>query len=231
MVHETDGKGESLIPPQALPAGAEEFRERVRGLLDGSPKDEAMVEEAFAGLDGVFDRIAAGLYNLASMLVGEGEASARLVETAVATADVSACSNAAEARRSSRLALSRAAVETLEREQPGCLAAPTDAAPAGGCIEDDELEAAGVSRAELETMMAGPDRARVRAWLESLPTELRVVFVLRAVAGFKSEETAALLAGHGGPAAAGWTAEAVRETFRQGLCGLASQLLQATTQR
>jgi hypothetical protein len=68
----------------------------------------------------------------------------------------------------------------------------------------------------------------VRAWLASLPTALRTVFVLRAVAGFSSEETAALLAEHGGPLAAGWTAEAVRESFRRGLCSLASQLLAST---
>ena len=41
----------------------------------------------------MFDMIAAGLYSLASMLVGEGEDSVRLVETAVATAEVSVCQN------------------------------------------------------------------------------------------------------------------------------------------
>ena len=38
-----------------------------------------------------------------------------------------------------------------------------------------------------------------------LPTEFRVIFVLRAVAGFTSPEVAELLAAHGGPAASGWT--------------------------
>ena len=38
----------------------------------------------------------------------------------------------------------------------------------------------------------------------------------------------ALLAAHGGPRAAGWTPEAVRELFRQALCSLASQLIHAT---
>ena len=37
-----------------------------------------------AGRNEVFDRIAAGLYSLASMLVGEGEDGVRLVEMAVA---------------------------------------------------------------------------------------------------------------------------------------------------
>ena len=39
---------------------------------------------------------------------------------------------------------------------------------------------------------------------------------------------AGVLAGHGGPLAAGWTSDAVRELFRQGLCSLASQLIHAT---
>jgi hypothetical protein len=95
------------------------------------------------------------------------------------------------------------------------------------CIEDDDLDAAGVSSDELERMIAGPDRDRVRRWLEGLPTVLRTIFVLRAVAGFTPSETADLLRAHGGPKAAGWSAESVRELFRQGLCSLASQVLQA----
>jgi hypothetical protein len=55
--------------------------------------------------------------------------------------------------------------------------------------------------------------------------------VLRAVAGFNAVETAALLRTHGGPEAAAWTPEAAREVFRQGLCSLASQLLQASAAR
>ena len=78
-------------------------------------------------------------------------------------------------------------------------------------------------------MIAGPDRDRVRNWLQSLPTAMRAIFVLRAVAGFTTTETAELLQAHGGPQAAGWGGDAVRELFRQGLCSLASQVLQAAT--
>jgi hypothetical protein len=67
----------------------------------------------------------------------------------------------------------------------------------------------------------------VRTWLASLPAAMRTIFVLRAVAGFTTAETIALLKAHGGPKAAGWSPDAVRELFRQGLCSLASQLLQA----
>ena len=80
-------------------------------------------------------------------------------------------------------------------------------------------------------MLAGPNRENVRKWLESLSTETRVIFVIRAVAGFSSDEAAALLAGHGGPEAAGWSGDRVLVIFRLGLCSLASQLIHASSAR
>ncbi len=81
---------DSLIPPQPIPAEAEEFSKTVSGLLDGRPKDEATVNRALEGMDDLLDTIAAGLYSMASMLVGEGEDSIGLVETAVARTEISA---------------------------------------------------------------------------------------------------------------------------------------------
>jgi hypothetical protein len=179
----------------------------------------------------MFDLIAVGLYNLASMLVGEGEDSVRLVETAVANAEVEACDSAEKAGKASRAALCSAALELIARRDPSSLTAPAGVPPPSTCIEDDELDAVGVSAAELERMLSGPDRGRVRKWLAELPAALRTVFALRAVAGFTAAETAALLTEHGGATAAGWTPESVREIFRQGLCSLASQLLHASTAR
>jgi hypothetical protein len=226
---ETDGNEHaSLIPPKPMPEGAEAFTRSVQGLLDGRAKDDVEVTQAFSGLDEMFDVIAAGLYSLASMLVGEGEESVRLVEHTVSTADVTRCGDHFEARRSSRLALAKAALETIARREPGSLVAPAGEAGPTTCIEDDDLDSAGVSAKELEQMIAGPDRDRVREWLANLPTSLRTVFVLRAVAGFTSSETAALLAAHGGPGAEGWTSNAVRDDFRQGLCSLASRLIHET---
>lgn len=218
----------SLIPPKPMPEGAEAFTRSVQGLLDGRAKDGVEVEQALTGLDEMLDIIAAGLYNLASMLVGEGEESVRLVEYTISTAEVSKCGDHFEARRSSRLALVKAALETIARREPGSLAAPTGETGPVTCIEDDDLDSAGVSAKELEQMIAGPDRDRVREWLANLPISVRAVFVLRAVAGFSSEETAALLATHGGLGAESWTSSSVRDVFRQGLCSLASQLIHET---
>jgi|SRR5579863_356076 len=228
MSKETPTPNSGLIPQQPLPECADEFVERVHGLLDGQPKDEVTVARALEGMDSMFDMIAAGLYSLASMLVGEGEDSIGLVETAVATAEVSSGSSAEEARRSSRLALAKAAIELLAQRDPEGLAAPGELEHAVTCIEDDDLDAAAEARESMERMIAGPHRDRVRAWLESLPAALRTIYVLRAVAGFSAADTAALLSHHAGPHAAGWTPEAVRELFRQGLCSLASQLIHAT---
>ena len=98
MPQETVIANESLIPSKPIPDGARDFTERVRGLLDGQPKDEATVAQALEGMDEMFDLIAAGLYNLASMLVGEGEDSIRLVETAVTNTEVSAGHDPREGR-------------------------------------------------------------------------------------------------------------------------------------
>ena len=191
----------SLTPPQSLPEGS---------------KEQA------------FEEFATGLYSFASMLVGEGEDSIGLVEKSLATAEISASSTPEQARRATHLALSTAAIELLAKRDPQGLAAPVDLEHAVTCIEDDDLDAAAEARESMERMIAGPDRDRVRMWLESLPTALRTIYVLRAVAGFSAPETAGLLAAHGGARASGWTPDAVRELFRQGLCSLASQLIHAT---
>ena len=75
-----------------MPPEAAEFTRKVHGMLDGHPKDEATVARELEGFESMFDVIATGLYSLASMLVGEGEDSILLVETAVANADVTSAS-------------------------------------------------------------------------------------------------------------------------------------------
>jgi DNA-directed RNA polymerase specialized sigma24 family protein len=187
------------------------------GLITEQPNSADMQE--------IFELVASGLYSLASMLVGEGEESARLVEETVATAQVSPCADPQNARRCSRRALATAALKLLAGRCPGCLDAPLGLTPATSCIEGDDLASSGISARELDSMISGRERERVREWLEGLPTWMRTVFALRAVAGFNAAETAALLKLHGGPHAAAWTPEQVSEVFRQGLCSLASQVL------
>ena len=226
MAHE-ENPATRMDMSQPMPPEAVEFARKVHGMLDGHPKNEATVAEAFEGYEGMFDVIAAGLYSLASMLVGEGEDSITLVETAVANTEVSTGTEPEGTRRNSRRALAEAAVDMLAQREPGSLAAPEGLEAAQTCIGDEDLDAAATAREELERMMSGPDRDRVRNWLESLPTSLRTIFVLRAVAGFPAPEVAELLVSHGGPLAHGWSPEAVRELFRQALCSLASQLIHA----
>jgi hypothetical protein len=228
MSHHSDSK-DALIPKEPLPAGAEEFSKKVHGLLDGKAKDEATVARALDGAGDMLDVIAAGLYNMASMLVGEGEDSIRLIETAVARTETPGCGDPQQGRMNSRRALCTAAIELIAERNPPSLAVPEWLQHATTCIDDDDLESAGISREDLEHMLTGSNRENVKNWIESLPTATRVVFVLRAVAGFTADETAKMLTEHGGKAAEGWSAEMVREIFRQGLCSLASQLIQATT--
>jgi DNA-directed RNA polymerase specialized sigma24 family protein len=224
--------GSSIVPEEPVhPEGAAIFGQ-IQGMLDGQAKDPAAVEAALAEWDGFLEKIAAELYHISSMLLGEGEDSIRLIERVLATVDLPACHDHVEARHNSRLALASQAVTLLAGRDAPSLAAPgaEDSGPVT-CIEDDDLEAAGVTPDELEQMISGPEGHRLRDWLEGLSVSLRVIFVLRAVAGLSSPEVAGLLAGLGGPAAEDWTPDAVRSTFRQALCSLASQLIHATATR
>lgn len=219
-------KAESLLDTATeMPEGAEKFRETMSGLLDGKQKEEAVVERAFAGQEDMFDLIAAKLYTIASMLVGEGEESIQLVEAAVRDSEVCNCESALEASNNSKRVLAREALERISARDAEALAAPECLVHAETCIGDDDLDAAIESGKELERILAGPDRDHVREWLAGLPVAMRTIYVMRAVAGISAPETAALLVAYGGPKAAGWTATDVREIFRQGLCSLASQLL------
>jgi len=231
MHKDTNSSNDSLIPPLLVPEEIDAFPKRMHGLMDGHPKDDATVAKAFEGMDDTFDLIAAGLYQMASMLVGEGEETIRLTETVIATTEASACHDPANARKMGKQTLCGGALDLLAQRNHGCLAVPEGLTPPAPCIEDDDLHAAGLTSEELERVIKGPERKRWRQWLEQLPTLLRTIFVLRAVAGFTGAETATLLAAHGGPGAAGWTPDAVRDGFRQALCSLASQLIQASAAR
>lgn len=222
----------SFLPEEPLDSQGAAFFERVTGMLDGQSHDPAAVESALSDWDGLLEKIAAELYRISSMLLGEGEESIRLIEQVVATVDLPAFRDHVEARHNSRLALGAQAIALLAERNPSALAAPAESESGPvSCIEDDDLSAAGVTPDELEQMISGPEGHRLRDWLEGLSISLRTVFVLRAVAGLSSGEIAGLLAEHGGESALNWTPEAVRSIFRQALCSLASQLIHATATR
>lgn len=192
------------------------------------------MEESRSGSD-LLQQVAGELYHLGVMLLGESEATVVLVERAIATAEIPASLDSASARHSARVAMAAAAIETLSQQATAqgrpALAAPDGAYGPPNCIGDDDLDAAGVSAHELEELISGPGRVRMRAWLEGLPVAERTVFVLRTVGGLTTPEVAGLLALHGGNAAQGWMTDAVRSVFRQALCALASQLLQDSNNR
>jgi hypothetical protein len=184
--------------------------------------------------DALLEKIAAELYGISSMLLGEGEEAVGLIEGVVANVDLPTCCDTAEAHRKARLLLAADAITVIGQRDSSAnaaLAAPGDDSGPAGCIEDDDLSAAGVTPDELERMITGPEHHRLRDWLEGLSDSLRVIFVLRAIAALTSVEVAGLLSKYGGPSAKGWTPEAVRSSFRQALCSLASQLIHATAAR
>lgn len=225
----------SFVPEEPLSPESGAFFDKVTGMRDSQPKDAAVAEAAPTRWDGILEKIAGELYRISSMLLGEGEEAIGLIEDVIAHFDLQACSSQAEARHLSRLLLAADAISALrERDTANhtvFLAAPVDGSGPSGCIEDDDLEAAGVTLDELEQMISGPDAYRLRTWLEGLSLPLRVIFVLRAIAGLSSVEVATLLAEHGGEVAQNWTPDTVRSGFRQALCSLASQLIHATASK
>ena len=193
MVNQPKSSAVGLIAPQPMPEGAQDFPGGCRGCWTGRPKDEATVRERSTAWTPCWMRLPPGSTAWLRCWWAKARTASAWWRQRWPTAEVSVCQDAVEARRSSRRALVRRGSWIAAAREPGCLAAPEGIEPAGGCIEDDDLEAAGVSPRELERMMAGPDRDRVRTWLESC-RRMRTVFVLRAVAGFSAAETAQLLA-------------------------------------
>lgn len=220
-----------FIPGEPLHQDGPAVFEAIVGMLDGILKDAAQVEAELAKWDGVLDKIAAEQYRIASMLLGEGEAAVAAIEQVVARIDLNACTDEADARHQARLLLAEDAISNLATQDAASLAAPEAESGPASCIEDDDLSAAGVTAVELEQMISGPENHRLREWLEGLAPQLRVIFVLWAIAGLNSGEVAGLLSLNGGEYAKGWTPDGVRIAFRQALCSLASQLIHLTAAR
>src|ERR1039458_141020 len=134
-----------------------------------SPFNGLMPDPDPAGLKEIFELVAAGLYSLASMLVGEGEESARLVVETIASAQVSPCADPQNARRCSRRALAIAALKLLAQPCPGCVDAPQGLMTATPCMESDDLASAGISTGELEGMRCRQERERSKTGATHIP--------------------------------------------------------------
>ena len=172
-------------------------------------------------------RTAAELFQVAALLMGTSAAAAALVEDTLATVEVDPCLDPEMARATTRRHVLLRGVEQLRALDPEGLQPPQGTpSGGGGCVQDDDLDAAGISQAQLAEWLAGAGRQDLREWLAALSPAQRVVFVGRAVLGEGSAQTASLLAG--GPAgAAPWTPDAVGEVYRQALCSLANSLAHA----
>lgn len=154
------------------------------------------------------------LYQLAALLVGDERQAAALVETAVARTGADPCADAEASVRAARASLIEAAVAQFRRADARALDAPAIDGGIGGCIEGDDVSASDLA-AEPQVLRDG---------LDKLSPAQRVVFVMRAILGWDSVASAALLERAGCP---GWGSAQVGEVFRQALCSISTSLVEA----
>ncbi len=172
--------------------------------------------------------MAAELFQLASLLVGEQERALGLIESSLAAMEIDPCLDPEAARERARACVVRGALRQLAADEPGAFHAHGSiGAGADPCIQDDDLEAAGVTQAQLRSWLDGGSRPELRrglrGWLEQLPVAQRAIFVQRAVLGQGNQAAAELLRETGEE----WTSKTVSETFRLALCSLANSLAHA----
>ncbi len=170
--------------------------------------------------------IAVELFQLASLLVGDEAKALELIEHSIATMEIDPCIDPEAARTQARTRVTREALTRLVAAEPAMFAHGVQPALAHSpCIQDDDLQAAGLTPAELRSWIESQGKPELRKWLEGLPVAQRAIFVQRAVLGQGNEAAASLLREAGG--AHGWTAEGVSGVFRQALCSLANLLVHA----
>ena len=161
------------------------------------------------------------LYQTAALFVGEESEATQLVEETVASIEMDPCADGEAARDAAHRDLIRrslARVASLRAAEMHPSATPD----VGGCVETDDLSAAGITREQFEGLLTGSGRARMRQWLEGLGPVERSVFVLRAVLGKSGPESAHLLEQATDDS---WTEANVGGAYRAALCSLASSLV------
>ena len=181
---------------------------------------------------GAVQGMAVELFQLASLLIGNEGGALQLIERSLATMEIDPCRDPEAAKEQARACVVRGALAELSAAQPGAFrSAPAGAAGYAPCVQDDDLQAAGITPAQLRLWLeqqGKPELRRgLRTWLEELPVVQRAIFVQRAVLGQGNEAAASLLREAGGAEASGWTPQIVGESFRQALCSLANSLAHA----
>lgn len=162
------------------------------------------------------------LYQIAALFSGDESQAVELVESAVAQTNIDPCADAKASVNATRVNLVETAVARLNQADPGAFDVPTLSGSAGGCIEDDDLTATGISAGQLAGMLNGPGRKTLREWLNKLPAAQRAIFVERAILGWDNTTAAASLSK---AVSRNWQPRQVSEVFRQALCSLANSLV------
>jgi hypothetical protein len=176
----------------------------------GDCNDSAVIESA-----------ARELYQTAALFVGDEAEALQLVEQTVASVEMDPCADGEAARGAANHDLVQRALVRVASLRPAEMH-PSTAADLGGCVETDDLSAAGITREQLNGLLSGAGPLRMRQWLEGLGPVERSVFVLRAVLGRSGAESAHLLEQSTGDS---WTEAHVGSAYRAALCSLASSLV------
>ncbi|MBT9331015.1 hypothetical protein [Paracidobacterium acidisoli] len=168
------------------------------------------------------------LYQIAALMLGNETEALGLVEETIAGVEIDPCADASAAGEIAQQRLISVAIRRMDEQNPKAFVpAPAEAGPAG-CIQEDDIAAAGLSTENMAELISGSGRDRLRAWLDQLPLAQRVIFVQRAVLGRDNARTAYTM-DESLPASRGWSAEQVSQLFRQALCSLANSLVHAAS--
>lgn len=162
-------------------------------------------------------------FQIAAMMLGRKEEAVVLVEDAFAGIQADPCADAGAAKEQALPRLLEMALRRLLRRSPEAFAVPPQVAEPAACIDSEELAAAGMDA--VAVLLQEPERGAIRNWLDQLAPALRVIFVLRAIAGRDAGQTLELLRGSGASGARLWSREQVGIAYRRALCSLATSLV------
>jgi DNA-directed RNA polymerase specialized sigma24 family protein len=182
---------------------------------------ESTTDCSDCGDSAIVESAARELYQTAALFVGDETEAIELVEQTVASVEMDPCSDGEAAREAASRDLIQRALARVVALRPAQMH-PAAATDLGGCVETDDLGAAGITRQQLDDLLSGAGSTRMRQWLEGLGPVERSVFALRAVMGRSGAESAQLLEQTTGDP---WTEAHVGGAYRAALCSLATSLV------